>query len=69
MHIKKFRLAEAFALAFIAASMVIASTANWRSAQSDPTISLGLSVPTAYLAALGSLALAFWLARDAISRR
>jgi hypothetical protein len=70
LRIKKFRLAEAAVLVFMAVGTIVGSTLDWQTAQSgQSTTSLGLSVPAAYLAALGELALAFWLGRDAIRRR
>jgi hypothetical protein len=70
VRIKKFRLAEAVALAFLATSAVVGATSDWRAAQAGQNATpLGMSVPAAYLFALGAFALAFWLARDAIRHR
>jgi hypothetical protein len=70
MRIKKFRLAEAMALAFLATTAIVGATADWRSALAGQNETpLGMSVPAAYLAALGMFVLALWLARDAIRRR
>jgi hypothetical protein len=70
MRIKKFRLAEAMALAFLATAGIVGATSDWHSALAGQNATpLGMSVPTAYLAALGMFVLAFWLARDAIRRR
>ena len=70
MRIKKFRLAEAMALAFLATTGVVGATSDWISARAGQNATpLGFSVPAAYLAALGMFALAVWLARDAIQRR
>lgn len=70
MRIKKFRLAEAMALAFLATAAIVGATADWRSALAGQNATpLGMSVLAAYLAALGMFVLAFWLARDAIRRR
>ena len=70
VRIKKFRLAEAMALAFLATTAIVGATADWRSALAGQNATpLGLSVPAAYLFALGAYALALWLARDAIRRR
>ncbi len=70
MRIKKFRLAEAMALAFLATGGVVGATSDWMSARVGQNATpLEMSVPAAYLAALGMFALAFWLARDAIRSR
>jgi hypothetical protein len=70
VRIKKFRLAEAIALAFLATAAVVGATADWKSALAGQNATpLGMSVPAAYLAALGMFVLAFWLARDAIRSR
>ena len=70
MRIKKFRLAEAVALAFLATVAIVASTSDRLRAAERPIASpLGLSVGAGYILALVLFALAFWLARDAIRRR
>jgi hypothetical protein len=70
VRIKKFRLAEAMALAFLATTAIVGATSDWQTASAGRSATpLGMSVPAAYLFALGAFALAFWLARDAIRRR